>query len=130
MKIVVDRPPMFDEINKAFNIINTKVIFAWGDIIYNPSNFDIPPELIAHEEVHGKRQGDDIEGWWQNYLQSPSFRLEEEIPAHQAEYQWMCKNGNRGHRRKALKFVASRLAAPLYGRMTTPSNAKRLILKG
>ena len=122
---------MFDEIDAKFNIRGKPVIFAWGDTIFNPQDIDIPPALIAHEEVHGVRQTRyaSIEQWWRDYINDPVFRLAEEIPAHMAEYAHMTSNGNRNIRRLALKSVARRLASPLYGRIINAREARE-ILKG
>ncbi len=118
---------MFDEIDAAFNVGWKKVISACGDVIYNPNGATVSPSLMAHEKVHGQRQGSDIAGWWRRYIDDPAFRLAEEIPAHQAEYWHIAREGNRPQRRKALKIVASKLAAPLYGRMISLREAKREI---
>ncbi|MCH7720425.1 MAG: hypothetical protein IH988_05470 [Planctomycetes bacterium] len=116
MRIVYDVPPLFDEISARFELPPKGVIFAWGDIIYNPTRVDIPHQLIAHEAVHGRRQAGDPEGWWRRYLVDNVFRLEEEIHAHIAEYlALMGPTSGRQQRRSALKLTARRLAAPLYG---------------
>jgi hypothetical protein len=117
MRVVMDKPPMFDEIRAAFNLTGRSVIFAWGDTIYNPYGGKITPELFAHEAVHGERQGSDVEGWWRRYIVDPQFRLAEEIPAHIVEYQTLLANAghNRAARRKYLGYVARRLCSPLYG---------------
>ena len=60
---------------------------AYNGCIYNPSGKIIPPALIAHEEVHLKRQvmhGADI--WWDHYLRDSAFRYHEELLAHVAEF--------------------------------------------
>ena len=128
MKIVFDYPPIFDEIDSRFRVRGKRIIYAWGDKIYNPMRIQIPNQLMAHEEVHGERQGNDIEGWWRRYIDDDKFRLAEEIPAHQAEYQVMLHNAvNRAQRRRVLIVVAKRLASPIYGRMISEGNAKKLI---
>ena len=129
MRIVKDYPPMIDEIDAAFNVRGKGIIFAWGDTIFNPAWHDIPPSLIAHEQVHGRRQGADVRGWWLKYIDDPQFRLEEEIHAHRAEYQHIARNGNRPERRRGLKLIASRLSSPLYGKMITLKQAKEILLK-
>jgi hypothetical protein len=130
-EIVTDYPPIYDDIAIAFNLHpNDSVIFSWGERIYNPTGGTIDPELIAHEAVHGMRQGsndDDIRSWWAYYMQDWQFRLAEEVMAHRAEYQWLMANGNRRQRRSALKHTSNRLAAPLYGRMITTSAAKDIL---
>ena len=132
MRIVVAYPPMIDEIDAKFHVRSKGVIYSWGEVIYNPMGSDIRPELIAHEEVHGERQRNaDVEEWWKQYIVSASFRLDEEIPAHVAEYQYLVEHApSRQVRRFALKYVARRLAAPLYGNMTTVFKAKELLRRG
>lgn len=127
-RIVCEDPPMISEISKAFYLRDNSVIFSWGDIIYNPNNVNISPALIAHEAVHGKRQQSDVEAWWHEYIDNPSFRLLEETLAHMAEYRYLRDHSiNRNQRRTCLKQTAKRLAAPLYGRMVTTSQAVKLL---
>lgn len=130
MKVVIARPPMWDEINAAFRVEGQPVIFAWGDKIYNPEDGEISAELMAHEEVHGERQGADVRGWWRRYIAEPHFRLAEEVPAHRAEYQFFCKRSiDRGARALFLHAVAERLCSPLYGRMVSLQDAIALVSK-
>lgn len=131
MRVVVARPPMFAEIDAAFHIAGQRVIFAWGDTIYNPMGVDITPELQAHESVHRDRQGSAPELWWKIYIADPQFRLNEELPAHEAEYREFCRNNRNGTRRNARRLylhqLASRLASPLYGRLITYEAARKRI---
>ena len=127
MQVVRDYPPLFDEIDRRFRVRGKGVIFAWGDRIYNPRGVDIPPSLIAHEAVHGARQGRDIVGWWRRYIEDGEFRLAEEIPAHQAEYAVLIRDANRQARRGACREVARRLASPLYGGLLSRQTAERLL---
>lgn len=128
MKIINDYPLIYDEIDAAFGVRKLRgVIFCWGDIIYAPGGGVITPSLIAHEEVHSRRQGSDVLGWWRRYIGDAEFRLSEEIPAHQAEYWHVAEGANRATRRRALKIVAKKLAAPLYGKIITLNDAKKII---
>lgn len=128
-RIVFDYPPMIDEIDAAFNVRGKPVIYAWGQTVYNPMKIEIAPQLAAHEGAHCHQQGDDIEGWWRNYIDDPEFRLRQEVQAHQVEYRYLIQNGNRNDRRRAKKHVAQRLASPLYGRLITPKEAERIIVR-
>lgn len=56
MRIVKAYPPLIDEIDAAFKVRGRSILFAWGDIIFNPAGAAVPPELVAHERVHGDRQ--------------------------------------------------------------------------
>lgn len=129
MRIVFDRPPIFDELDAKFRIAGKPVLFSWGDIIYNPMRVTIPPHLIVHEEMHGWRQGElGVEHWWRNYIDSRAFRLEEEILAHQAEYRALSRDAvNRRARRSCAKRVARRLAGPLYGEMISIAKARAVL---
>lgn len=122
---------MFSEINAAFNVAGKRVIFAWGDAIYNPMGVDITPELHAHEGVHWDRQGSAPETWWKFYIADPQFRLNEELPAHEAEYREFCRNnrtGNRRNRRRLyLHQLAARLSSPLYGGLISYVEARKRI---
>ncbi len=128
--VVIEFPPLYEEIAAKFRIHERRdVIFSFGSVLYNPYAVYIPDELIAHETIHGGRQGkgEDILDWWQRYIDDPEFRLVEETLAHRAEYQWLLENVNRRHRRRALKQVAAKLASPLYGPMVSVSKAKKLL---
>ena len=131
--VIYDFPPLYEEISEAFGLYpGDRIIFSWGDQLYNPTRANIVPELVAHEAVHGERQGSDqqIIDWWKRYIEDRSFRLDEEVPAHIAEYQHVLKHGNRNERRTALRVTAKRLAAPLYGRMITRSAAIAVLRNG
>ena len=128
--IVVDFPPNYDEIAAVFRIHSRRdVIFAFGPRLFNPYNLAIPDHLIAHEAVHGGRQGTGqaILDWWKQYLEDRAFRLVEETAAHRAEYRWLMTHGNRKERRRAMNEVSGRLASPLYGSMILPVEARRLL---
>lgn len=141
MKIIRELPPNIDELDRVFGVRKmletSPVWFAFGDRIYNPNRVDIPPAIMVHELVHCDRQkrlGGGPEMWWKAYLEHPDYRLAEEIPAHQAEYQWQLEHDQRGppmgYRTRAafhLTNIALRLASPLYGSLVPLSEAKRLI---
>ena len=115
MQIVIDYPPIYDELKIAFPRIGRGVIFAWGDKIYNPSNVNIPPQLIVHECAHARRQGNDVHGWWRRYIDEKEFRLAEEIAAHIVEMEYLLgPNPNRQMRRQIVRSTAKRLSNPLY----------------
>jgi len=126
--VIRDYPPIYDEILAAFPNITDDVVFSWGNKIYAPGfASEIPPEIHWHEGVHGYRQGNDIVGWWHRYIDDVEFRLAEEIPAHQKEFQYIYEHENRAMRRRMLNMIASKLSSPLYGKMITPTQAKKII---
>lgn len=119
MSVLVERPPNFEQILKAFpDAGKPGVIFAYGDFIYNPSGGAIPDALFAHESVHQQRQrgpgkiSPDI--WWQLYIEDHAFRYREELLAHVAEYKAQLNGLDRNQRAKLLMATAARLVAPLY----------------
>ena len=129
--IVTDFPPIYNEIAAVFRIHERRdVVFSFGSKLYNPYALVLPGQIIAHEAVHGERQGEDGNGilsWWKRYMEDKGFRFVEELHAHRAEYRWLMENGNRKQRRSALKEVAGRLASPMYGRMVDVREAKQLL---
>lgn len=128
--VINDFPPLYDAIDAAFHVRGRAgVIYSFGDVIYCPDGKPIPPEYLAHEAVHGRRQGSGpmVLDWWRRYIDDPKFRLAEEIPAHVAEYRWLLEHGNRGERRAAANAVAARLSSPLYGRMIGRSTALHML---
>lgn len=141
MRLVRDRPPLYDEICKVFDVRGKPVLFAWGDVIYAPSGVSsVSKQVMAHESVHGRRQltyidgiGYDsgmkrIEHWWHRYLIDATFRLAEEKLGHKAEYEELCEMlPSRSDRRRHLSHVAGRLAAPLYRYAITKDEAKRFL---
>lgn len=120
------RPPNFNAIVEVFpNAVNRGVIFAYAPYIYVPSGNKLPPQLIAHEEVHIRRQEKQgVENWWFAYLTDPAFRYEEELLAHRAEWEKLTEGANRQVKRAALKEIAKKLAAPLYNKMVTRAQAE------
>lgn len=125
MSIIIARPPNYAEILKVFPAAaRGGVIFAYEPNIYAPGG-SVPPAIIAHEEVHFARQRDmGVELWWELYLVNIRFRYEEELLAHQAEYRFMIGSDNsRPVRRHALKTVAKKLSAPLYGGLVSMQQA-------
>ena len=129
-RIVRGYPLLIDRIHAQFGVRGKPVIYAWGDIIYNPMGIVIPPELLVHEAVHCERQGIDPVSWWEQYLDDELFRLDEEVLAHRAEYEFLTHTGNRAMRRGAAAAVAGRLASPLYGRMISKADAVRALVNG
>lgn len=130
MKIIEADPPMFARITEIFKqAVKPGVMFCWGDTIYYPKPVaKITEWLRAHEFIHNVQQNGDPVAWWEKYLISPQFRIEQEIPAHRAEYRVFCLfNPDRRMRRFGLHQIASRLAGPLYNHSIKFDEAKRII---
>ena len=124
-------PPNIEEIAAVLpEARKGAVFFSWGPgVVYNPKRVELSPELIAHENVHGERQGAIGVGvWWERYLADPRFRFNEELLAHRAEYQVFCEHASdRNLRYRFASAVAKRLSSKLYGSVATFSEARKLI---
>lgn len=119
MKILNEKPPIFDSACKAFGADLINMAFTYGDTIYIPSGVEIGPWIIEHEEVHEKQQA-EFEGgaaaWWGKYLRDPEFRLSQELPGYQTQYTAFCKIfKDRNVRAKHRHLIASSLAGKGYG---------------
>lgn len=131
MKIVNAYPPNIDAIDAVFNVRGKPILYAWGDIVYQPhpdGDEPIASELRAHEREHGQRQlsfmfstssdrNERIAVWWERYLADQAFRLDEEVHAHRAELQHLLDkypSAGAAWKRQATTHVASRLRAELY----------------
>lgn len=129
MVIVDARPPNFDDIVAVLPAASRPgAIFSYGETVFAPGLRDLSPSLKAHEAVHGQRQGrtdDAIRAWWERYLRDPAFRLDEELPAHRAEYRtYRNRTRDRNDVSAYLNIIADRLSGPLYGRLLTPRQAR------
>lgn len=127
-EVVVGWPPNIEAI-RAVLPVSEQNIFAYRNTIYNPGDGYLGPELIAHEEVHFRQHElYGLEAWWDKFLEDPKFRLDQEIPAHRAEYRKFCElNKDRNLRSRFLTILSKRLAAPMYGGIITASEARRRI---
>jgi|SRR3974390_448370 len=123
MKVLYGFPPNWKAIQAAFKVRGKQVAICYGDVIFVPTKWTLPPEIIVHEAVHRGQQGTDPDGWWERYISDKDFRLQMEIPAHQAEYHDLVARGRRGR----LEGIAQRLASPLYGSLISVAEARKLI---
>lgn len=119
-------PPMFRQINQAFNVRGKPVLYCFGGTIYNPTGMTIPPQLRVHEAVHSEQQGDEPFGWWRRYIADKTFRLDQELPAHRAEWRWLDSDDST-FSQDALDGIAARLSSKLYGSLIDYEEARRLI---
>jgi hypothetical protein len=130
--IIIAKPPVYDQCVAAFgadNIVGRPILWSWEDSIYNPMDVDIPPELRAHEMVHGERQS--VQGakvWWAQYLADKNFRFEEERLAHRAEWREYLRRHAGRNNQFVLDMITTRLASALYGHMVSLDGARFAIL--
>ena len=126
--VVNDWPPNIEDI-RAVLPVSERNIFAYGHRIYNPGGGRLPLELLAHEKVHFAQQDEfGVDEWWMKFLADPQFRLDQEIPAHRAEYLTFCRfNKDRNEKSKMLRTLGQRLSAPMYGSIITTNEAMKAI---
>lgn len=134
MKIFHTTPPNYPQLCAAFPALinNPYAIFAYGDTIFYPVGDQLPPYKIAHEEVHGAQQHSvGVEYWWDMYIYDKEFRLDEEIPAHHADYIAFCKEfKDKNEQHRYLAHLANQLASKLYGNIISPLGALTRIRHG
>lgn len=155
MLVVRARPPMYEEIVKVFpEATGEGVIFSWGRVIYNPTSAVITQALHEHECIHSvqqiglldphrdprgpmpdeearAREDVAIREWWKRYLVDAVFRLEQELPAHIAEYRAYRKRHGDPHKvARYLDQVAHKLSSPLYGGIISVREARDALLLG
>ena len=129
MQLVNAYPPNYEDIKKVLNPPETAV-FAYGNIIYNPSGGKVYPDLEKHEDTHRKQQEvfGSIELWWNRYLLDPKFREECEVEAYRAQYHFLKGIMTRNDLKTALFEFADRLST-LYGLGLSYQEAEQRIRK-
>lgn len=126
MIIIKDWPPNIEEIRKRFDLTDRKPVFTYGNKLYNPYGFQIPKDLMVHEETHEKQQT-NVKDWWSKYLTDNEFRLSQELEAYRNQYKYACDNYPRQVRRQLLNHIISSLSSKMYGSMVTKKQAEGLL---
>lgn len=132
MEIVKAYPPNYKQITEAIPgvLAQEKVVFAYGDTIYNPSGYDIEDHLELHESVHAAQQKKiGVDEWWSKYLSDTKFRLEQEIEAYRAQYAMVSRVYGRANATALLQDVSRDLSSPMYGSILDHKQARKAILK-
>lgn len=130
MKIVKDFPPNYQQIIARIPAVGRRlsIIFTYGDTVYCPGgNTNLPDHLIAHEAVHSEIQAEmGVEAWWELYLTSTRFRLEQELLAYRKQYE-VLQRYDRATRRMVLGRISKSLSGAMYGKLVDKSTAQKLI---
>lgn len=127
MKVVIGKPPNYDEIAHHFDLKDHNVVFTYGNTLYNPGGKEIQEHLMKHEEVHARQQTVPHE-WWKKYLADSKFRLEQELEAYGEQYKYASKVlKDRNVLYNFLRRIASDLAGPIYGNVLTQGEAESKI---
>ena len=123
MKILNEQPPILDKILKAGLKPRKTTVFAYGDILYNPSGVEIPPDILVHEEVHIRQQKDNKD-FLDKYLNDKEYRLRVEVEAFREQYKFVCEMlKDRNYRAKCLHSLAQELSGSVYGEIINLSEA-------
>lgn len=114
MKVVFGVPPNIAQIQQHLKPTAT-ACFCYGDTIYNAGVFDIPEDVMEHEEVHMRQQlaihpqlGPKL--WWDKVLADPVFRLAQELEAYAVQYQWIKERVTADFAKQCLFGMASDLS--------------------
>lgn len=121
-------PPVYERARELWGVDFDKgVVFTFGDTIH--CKWPIPPDVLAHELVHVKQQTEQSKDyWWFKYFTDAEFRLEQELEAYRAQYQWIVKHvKDRNIRAKYLTHYAQCLSGEMYGKMLLQTDAIKLI---
>lgn len=129
MQVVQDWPPNRLAIEKKFELSDyPDAVFAYGDILYNPSGLPIPEDLMVHEQTHQiQQQAWGVQDWWIKYLKDDTFRLTQEVEAYRNQYQFVQNKINRQQRRRFLQNISKALASSMYGNIIDKKTAQELI---
>lgn len=133
MRVVTGRPPIYDDVVRVIGRPPAGALFTWGDTIYHdppPKGFRhaLGPDIVEHERTHSRQQAAMGAGvWWARYLESPEFRLEQEVEAYQVQFAVVSRMGGREGRRLVLRRLAKDLSGPMYGRLCSEGLARELI---
>lgn len=131
MKILKENPPNYGIVSKTFDLSGKKVVFTYGDTIYNPGGYNIPPDLIVHEEIHSKQQGSEPGKWWDRYLTDVIFRLTQELEAYHSQYKFVdSMSVPKRVVKNFLTKLALDLSGPMYGNIITAGEAEIKIKSG
>jgi len=123
MKILNEQPPILDKLLKAGLKPRETTVFVYGDILYNPSGVEIPPDILVHEEVHIRQQKDNKD-FLEKYLNDKEYRLKVEVEAFREQYKFVCEMlKDRNDRAKCLHSLAQELASSVYGEIINYSEA-------
>lgn len=126
-KIVLKFPPNYTEIKDYLNP-PVESIYAYDNVIYNPSERQIFEDEEIHEQVHFKQQGKQPKIWWNKYIRDKDFRLSQELEAYATQYQFLKNITLAKDLKEALREMAHALSND-YGLYITYQEAESRIKK-
>lgn len=132
VKVKNKKPFFFPILAKQFGVKWENVCIAFGRTIYSP--VELPYAIMQHELVHIMQQKCSyFHGiiWWIKYLSDSQFRLDQEIPAYQRQYNIFSNQKENKYRpdlrSKYLEAIAEMLSGSMYGYLISFEDAKRII---
>lgn len=120
-------PPNIEQIRAVFAEMLPTTVFTYGQTIYAQDN-EVTPDILAHEQIHAYQQTIDPKAWWDRYLSDPVFRLDQEVPAYRAHWQWFTSHLNTKQHDAVLHQLAASLSGSTYGNIISYEDAKQKIL--
>lgn len=117
LEVVQGYPPNYSDIQLVLGH-NPTAVYTYSGCVYNPAGGELSPDILEHEAVHVRQQGDNPQAWWNNYLMDPAFRLLMEQEAYGLQYAYAKRQGVRGKLLQwALENMALALSGDSYGRL-------------
>lgn len=108
----------------------SKVYLAFGNTIYMPPDVtECPESMLIHEGWHLRQQGySKLKAviWWLKYIRDKDFRYDQELEAYKTQWVWfnkVHKNATYQQKYQYRQAIASILASPMYGNITTTQEA-------
>lgn len=122
MEIIYEWPPNTDKETKKTKNVAT----AYRGNIYCPHG-EVRDDVIEHEKVHLKQQGDDYDGWIEKYITDKDFMIEQEVEAYREQLKYIATVRTKAETLTATVSFAKFLSSEVYGNVITVDEAlKRL----
>jgi hypothetical protein len=126
IKILNELPPNYEALRAKFGVDWNKGLV----VTYYPNihcKTQIPPDLVAHEEMHLHQQKEmGVEAWWEKFMADPVFRLKEETSAYLYQAKFLKKNLPRKYYRLRIRQIVKDMHK-MYGGMCTKQQAREIL---
>lgn len=99
------------------------VITAQRGKIYLCDQKNVRQDLIVHEEIHLKQQGDNYDDWLKRYQTDKEFRIAQEVEAYRGQLKYIEKIRGHADMLSATVFFAKFLSSDVYGNVITADEA-------
>lgn len=123
-----EKPPNWEILEKAFGVKWGNICVTYGNHIY--SSKIISPNVVEHEKVHIKQQGNNPDKWWDKYIKDSKFRLEQEKEAYREQVKYIkCNSKDRNLIHKVCVSLVNDLSGKMYGECISFSDAYNCLIK-